>query len=97
MHENVIRLNNEDIDRLLLNPTLERRVNYLVKLLGNLDDVKKELQRADATFPTARANSGVVLEKYTTLSNSIDSDVRIVNNVLLVSGVLKIQKGRRLY
>lgn len=57
-----MRLKNEDIDSLLLNPAVERGVDSLVKQLGDLDDVTKELLRADATVRTACEYVDPVLE-----------------------------------
>lgn len=91
LREHVLRLDDMEIDALLLSPASERKVDNLIRKLRELDEVTKKLQRADCTIRVARAYFDTVLEDYPTLSDRLDPDARIVLNPQFESGLLKIQ------
>lgn len=55
LREHVLRLDDTEIDALLLNSALEGKVDNLIKKPEELDAVTKKLQRVDATNLVARA------------------------------------------
>lgn len=78
------------ISTLLPNHALKKKMNNLTKKLKKLYEVTKKLQRVDATFFVACAYCDTVLQNYSTLSDCLDPDARIVVNLLLESVLLQV-------
>lgn len=91
LRENVLRLDDTEIDALLLYPVSEWRVGSLTKYLKELDKVTKMLQQKDVIVLVARAYIDTMLERYPTLTNCLDSDAHIVLSPLFQLQLLEIQ------
>lgn len=94
LREHVSKLDDIDLDDLLLPASSERRIDGLVEKLKELNEVVLKLQTHNCTLRQARAYLDSVLDVYPTLDARLNPDARIVHSPVFESAVLKIQDKR---
>lgn len=77
LRENDLNPNKEEIYGLLLSPTVDRKVDVLIKKLEDLDEVTKKLQRPDASIYSPCDNYSFALINFLGLPNRPDPDAQV--------------------